>query len=637
MPRRLALCALAVVFGVWVCRAESATGPKRAVWVFFQPIGDRAAHPKRAISERAYERRARRGSVALNADDLPVYQPYLERLSRHVERIRTVSRWFNAASVEATPSQEAEIARWPEVRAVLPVSTGRRALEPEGVPVPRARIGRPDAALPEPAAYGESFWQDDRIGVPPLHGRGLSGAGVLVCVIDAGFARLDHAAFAHLNVVAAWDFVAGSPVLVPDSHGAQVLSVLAGEEIGALVGPAYGAEVALARTEIREQEVRVEEDYWIAAVEWADSLGADVITSSVGYNTFDDATTNHTLAELDGSSLLTRAADRAVERGIVVVIAGGNERGPFADLAWQGRITMPADGFHVLAVGATTPDDSLASFSSVGPTADGRIKPDVVAPGTGVVAVDGMTATGYTRVSGTSHACPLVAGAAALLLQAHPEWTPSEVAHALAWTAKDLGAVGPDNEFGWGLINVASAVDAVTSSGLVGLVTTTLTRPLMAPLIMPVARARVEIAGPASAVTASDVRGLFGYHPLPPGPYTITCRTPGYATATFQSNVPQQEPIRIELAAKEDAGERYRLTPNPATRGSGVTLAGAVHPELEIAFYDVAGNLVRKLAPGESHWDLTAESGHPVAAGVYICRAEVSRVEVWRGKLAVVR
>jgi len=611
-------------------------GDPVAVWVFFRDKGPQPRKPAHILSDRSYERRARRGQIAVNEDDLPVYEPYLRRLSENAVRTRVVSRWLNAASVEATREQIERIARWPEVARVQPVLIGTRRPEPTGEPIPQPRPARPGIVIPSPEAYGPSLRQNKRIGVPVAHERGLNGAGVLICVVDAGFQNLGHEALVHLRPVATKDFVTGQAALTPDAHGSEVLSVLVGWSSGSLIGPAYGAQVALARTEIREKEVRVEEDYWIAAVEWADSLGVDIVATSLGYNTFDDSTANHTIAELDGSSLITRAADHAVEHGIVVVVAAGNERGAGASPAWQGRITLPADGFHVLAVGATDLNDALASFSSVGPTADGRVKPDVVAPGTEIVAADPSTPNGYRSTQGTSYATPLVAGAAAILLQAHPDWTPAEVDRALHWTAHDLGSPGPDNLYGWGIIDVSLALDAVTRDGLFGTVIALHRDPDGAERAIPVASARVGISGPASGLAVSDRLGRFGYSPLPSGSYLVACTAPGYEPVTISASIPQGEPITLTLAERE-GGSRYLLTPNPARQGTGVTLGGGVHPALVISFYDVAGNLVRKLSPGEPFWDLTTQAGRPVAAGVYICRVQIDDLEVWHGKLAVLR
>ncbi len=223
--------------------------------------------------------------------------------------------------------------------------------------------------------------------------------------------------------------------------------MLGGYAPGTLIGPAYGADFLLAKTETDKFERPIEEDYWVAGIEWAESLGAEVVSSSLGYTDW------YTFADMNGlTAVTTRAANRAAELGVVVVNAAGNERGA----AWN-HIIAPADGFEVLAVGAVTSSGAIASFSSPGPTADGRIKPDVCALGVNnrlaANLADGTDT--YDRGSGTSFATPLIGGVAALLLEAHPGWTPREVRAALLASASRSGA--PNNDFGWGIANAAAA------------------------------------------------------------------------------------------------------------------------------------------------------------------------------------
>ena len=293
-----------------------------------------------------------------------------------------------------------------------------------------------------------------------------------VALLDNGFHYAGHAAFASIRVVAQRDFVNDDEVVADEAdqpvtgdersssqnlHGAEVLSLMAGYHPDHFVGVAPDAEYILAKTEIDDTEMPAEEDRWIAGLEWADSLGAQVVNSSLGYNRWDDGT-GYTPAELDGKTALTSVATTlAVRRGIVVVVSAGNE----ANRDWY-YITIPADADGAIAVGAVDVPGSgdgtpqIASFSSRGPTADGRIKPDVVAPGIGVAAAD-LRGGGYRLRGGTSFAAPLVSGVCALLLQIHPEWGPDQVLEALRSTALDLGAAGPDTVYGWGQINALAA------------------------------------------------------------------------------------------------------------------------------------------------------------------------------------
>ena len=412
----------------------------------------------------------------------PLDEEYVRRVQAVGVPVVARSRWFNAVAVQATAAQRQRLESLDCVREVRPVARLRSARPPAG-PAPSPR---PAAALTD---YGLSFDQLAAIGVTRLHQAGYRGEGVRIALIDAGYNWRDHRALAGARVIATRDFINGDeevgdevdePVtglealVGQNKHGTQILSVLAADLPGTLVGVAPEAEYILAKTEELLREDPVEEHRWIEALEWADSLGAHILNSSVGYNTFDGGV-GYEYGDLDGqTALTTRAAELAVAGGMVVVAAAGNE----GDKEWR-YLTVPADGAGVISVGAVSArprsaggyDVLIAPFSSRGPTADGRIKPDVVAPGVSVYAVSGEGApdsaaqphglNDYTWVRGTSFAAPLVSGVCALLLQIHPDWQPGAVAEALRSTASDLGPVGPDTLFGWGL------VDAVAASGLI--------------------------------------------------------------------------------------------------------------------------------------------------------------------------
>ena len=445
------------------------------LWVFFADKPD-----GRGASLAWPAPRHVRPGRALDADLDRRYTAAVESLGL---RLRARSRWFNAVSVDADHRQADRLRGLAFVREVRPVRTFLRPSPamPEYPPSgPRAR----PAAL-DSLDYGPSLEQLAAVNVPVLHARGLLGQGVRVALIDAGFNWDSHAAFADLRVVATRDFINGDdevrdepdqPVTGQEAahgqnvHGTRVLGVIAGRDPGRLIGVAPAADYLLAKTEDTspsertgtESELPVEEDRWVAAIEWADSLGARVVNASLGYTRFEDGT-GYDYEDLDGATALTtRAAELAVARGVVVVVAAGNE----ALSDWH-YISAPADGPGVIAVGSVHPwTGELAPTSSRGPTADGRIKPDVVAPGQGVLSVSGRGAgegaepfslREYTHVSGTSYAAPMAAGVCALLLQQHSGLTPRQVADALRLTATDLGPAGPDTLFGWGRLDAARA------------------------------------------------------------------------------------------------------------------------------------------------------------------------------------
>jgi len=386
--------------------------------------------------------------------DLAVCPAYLEKVSGQVSKVRTVSRWLNAVSAEATGYQVMALEQDAFIRSIDLVASFKRD-EPLPSPATTSSSARPSRQDTR-TDYGPSLAQLEQVGVPALHDLGYSGQGVIVGMLDTGF-RKSHQAFRNARLLAEWDFVNGDgdvqqdlsdPNDYSDSHGTGTWSVLGGFSPGQLFGPAYGADFLLAKTEDANDERPIEEDYWVAGIEWAESLGAEVISSSLGYTDW------YTFADMDGkTAVTTRAADRAVSLGVVVVNAAGNER----DEPW-GHIIAPADGFGVVAVGAVDARGQIASFSSPGPTFDGRTKPEVCALGVD----DWMAANGadgrdtFRWASGTSFATPLVAGAVALILEAHRDWTPRRLRKALLGTAER--SLHPDNNYGWGIIDAASAV-----------------------------------------------------------------------------------------------------------------------------------------------------------------------------------
>jgi subtilisin family serine protease len=288
---------------------------------------------------------------------------------------------------------------------------------------------------------------------------GLDGEGIVIAVFDTGFKNLRHEAFGHLDIQARWDFVNGDRAvgnnrdLGDGSHGARVLSVLGGYEEGELVGPAYAATFLLAKTEDTESETPVEEDNWAAAAEWAEARGADIISTSLGYLDFDAPFADYTFEDMDGETAVTTiAAQMAVDRGVVVVASAGNEGFD----PEHNTLGAPADGELVLTIGAVNSFDARVDFSSVGRTADGRIKPDVMAQGVLVKTVNPNTPDQYTLSDGTSFSCPLAAGVAALVLQAHPDWTVARLRRAMRSTAD--GAAHPDRLMGWGILDALEAV-----------------------------------------------------------------------------------------------------------------------------------------------------------------------------------
>jgi len=480
----LAILVLAVRAASPVARAEAPTrsaalsaalrespGGTLKVWVYFRDKGPDPRVDAASLSPRARARRALRGSTkGVTFEDVPLAASYVAEVAARATRVRQQVRWLNAMSVEADATQMASIEGLPFVARVDLVRGYRRRADDEGAGRAQAAVSsaRTSPAVPSVTHsagfdYGLSAGQLTQIGVPAAHDMGLHGEGVMVAVFDTGFDTLSHEAFAAMSIVDRHDFVNGDDDVAngrdrgEGSHGTETLSVLGGWAPGHLIGPAFNATFILAKTEDTSSETPVEEDNWAAAAEWAEARGADVISSSLGYLTFDRGFPSYTADDMNGQTAIsTRAADLAGERGVVVVNSAGNE-GPST---LHNTLGAPADGRLVLTAGAVTSTGARAAFSSVGPTADGRIKPDVAAQGVAVTAAAPGTASGYTSVNGTSFSCPLTAGVVALVLQARPAATVGEIEDVLRATASQ--AAQPDTLLGWGIVDATRAIQAIS-------------------------------------------------------------------------------------------------------------------------------------------------------------------------------
>lgn len=436
------------------------------VWIYFtdKAIPDAAAYADqlRACAARLDPHAAQRRARALGPDlcdhrDLPVCGAYAAELAAMGIDVVNTSRWLNAVSATATLAALRNAAELPFVRKVTPVAQGRslRARRAD------ADVGGNDKAMRDAFDYGPSRDQLEEIGVLEVHDLGLSGAGVRIAVLDTGYFR-DHPAFARIvaegRLLAQWDFINNDGETQDEpgdpegqhNHGTTVWSLIGGFTEGELVAPAYGADFLLAKTEDTSMEDPIEEDYWVAAAEWADAHGADVLSSSLAYIEW------YEYSDLDGDTATTTiAADIAAGRGILVCSAAGN----YGTMDWW-YIGTPADADSIVAVGGTEPDGSMWLDSSHGPTYDGRTKPEVCARGSLTYAATIPGGHGgpdeFRHFDGTSVATPMVAGCAALLLEAHPDWTAMEVREALMMTADN--AQSPDNHRGWGRIDVSEAL-----------------------------------------------------------------------------------------------------------------------------------------------------------------------------------
>lgn len=419
--------------------------------------------PSQFLSSRSILRRQKQAIPVLERD-LPVNPAYVTQIQQTGAKIGFTSRWLNAVLVEATDATIADVQKLPAVKGL---EFGRSlASARAGVPARSLSGGAVEQAGKsgdlQPLSYGTSQVQVTQLGVDSMHQQGYHGEGMLIGVLDAGFLNADRVGFLKPlfdegRVLATYDFVRNeTAVYEDDSHGLSCLSAIAATADGQLYGTAFKAQFVLLRTEDAGRESRLEEANWLFGAEYADSAGVDVISSSLGYTQFDDASTNYTYASLDGKTALsTRAAQIAAETGMVVVVAAGNE----GNDAWH-YLSAPADARSVLAIGAVNQTGQRAAFSSFGPSADGRIKPDLAARGQGTVvgSPGGQILTG----SGTSFATPLVAGLAAGFWQAHPRLTAAQVTMALRQSGSQFA--NPDEQLGYGIPNFGRA--SVLADGL---------------------------------------------------------------------------------------------------------------------------------------------------------------------------
>ncbi|MCP4580405.1 MAG: S8 family serine peptidase [candidate division Zixibacteria bacterium] len=440
-------------------------------WIFFTDKGfstlpeydDKLTEAQNRLTERARARRLKaRGFYNLvDYRDIPVFNEYIADIKSTGAKVRNVLRWFNAVTVEADIDQLNRIAKFSFIRIFKSISTADHSDRF----IRQKNSSGSYLILNTTLDYGLSLSQLEQQNNIVAHELDFAGQGILICLMDTGFLQ-DHVSFENLinqdRLIAQWDFVnndgdtdhdESQDVFYQAWHGTMAWSTIAGEVSGNLYGAAYGALYCLAKTESVEDELHSEEDNWAAGAEWADSLGADIISSSLGYRyAFDPPDTDYTYENMNGdATIVTQAADLAVYNGITVLTAMGNS-GSFG----AGSMIAPADGDSVISVGAVDSFGVITDFSSLGPTFDGRIKPEICARGQDVLCALTADMNDFTFSNGTSLSTPLSAGAAAVLLSIHSNWTPMMVREALMMTATRPDT--PSNAYGWGIIDVGKAL-----------------------------------------------------------------------------------------------------------------------------------------------------------------------------------
>lgn len=413
-------------------------------------------NPSAFLSERAISRRTKQG-ISITQEDLPVNSNYVQQVQNTGAIVDYSLKWFNGVVVTISNSNQLT-----SIQNLSFVSTTNKIYQ-SGVKGSKLTYEKCKAISPEKKVpstlelnYGNSSNQIKMMNGHILHNAGFLGEGIQIAVIDAGFWDVDsHQAFDSLRtrsrILGTKDFInPNSNIYQEDSHGMMVLSTMGGYIAGQLIGTAPRAKYWLIRTENASVEQIYEEYAWAAGAEFADSVGADIINTSLGYSTFDVESQNHPYSELDGSKTpITKAANIAATKGMVVVVSAGNE----GNDDWY-YISAPADSPNVLTVGAVDKYRNKATFSSFGPTADGRIKPDVCAMGQAAVVASTSGLTGTNN--GTSFSSPIMAGMIACLWQAKPTLTSTEIIQLVK--ASSSNASSPNNSIGYGIPDFSTTV-----------------------------------------------------------------------------------------------------------------------------------------------------------------------------------
>lgn len=402
------------------------------------------------LSEKAIVRRQTSHVSVPDYKDLPVSKSYLDKISLLGLTLHTTSKWMNTALFKSKSVVDTRlILALPFVTGVKIVkSPGRKKLYNNKLDFKIIQSDFPAYDRPISMVNGN-----------PLHDSGFNGKNILIAILDGGFMNADRISSlsdlrAAKGIRSTHNFVNNNDSVYNSStHGTAVLSVLAGNIPGVIAGTAPGAKYLLIKTEDVDSEFPCEEDFWAAGAEYADSVGADIISSSLGYSIFDDSTMNYKVSDLDGNTaFVTRVADIAASKGVLVVNSAGNERTSL----WK-YIIFPADGDSVIAAGAVDGNNKIADFSSAGPSSDRRVKPDNVTMGVNVSVQVSENLTG--RASGTSFSCPVLAGMAACLMQAVPGVINNDIIKTLHVGADRYNF--PDSLYGFGIPDMVKTLTAL--------------------------------------------------------------------------------------------------------------------------------------------------------------------------------
>ncbi|MGB1219242.1 MAG: S8 family serine peptidase [Flavobacteriales bacterium] len=450
------------LYFILVCGFANELNAQHYYWVYFSDKGEQTLDDVE-LSKRSLERRKQQ-HIALDFKDIPVEKSYSTYLKSHTQKPIKSSKWLNASLVYLDDNQLIKLEKEDFIERI------------EALPKSYSVLSEYDNIELKPfenkgLEYGFADPQISQLNAKVLHQHHYKGQGMLIAVLDAGFANVDQHegfkfAFEENRIEAGPDFVLGDGSTVSyqySSHGQHVLGLMAGYMPKYYIGTAPKANYLLMRTEDGASESLVEESYWLLAAEYADSVGADIINSSLGYTQFDDSLENHTYEQLDGNqTLITKAADWAASKGILVVNSAGNS----GNSPWY-YIGAPADGDSVLAVGSVDIDGNSSGFSSHGPRIDGEVKPNVSAMGQFIYVLSGSKSDASPS-QGTSFSSPVLSGAAACLWQYLKTKNPSINNMDILSLIEESAHLYPnyDADFGYGIPNFKQIVPDIENDVL---------------------------------------------------------------------------------------------------------------------------------------------------------------------------
>lgn len=405
-------------------------------------------NPKVFLSEKALERREKQ-KIAIEESDLPLSKSYTNTIEKLGFPIVAKSKWHNTVSISTKDSIDInKLGSLDFIEEIMWVGKSnpeeqKNVKSPFTIQYPKTKSS---------GYYGYGSDQIYTVNGQKLHEKGFRGDGMEIAIIDAGFTNLKEILYlSNVKIKGTKDFSSDAiDMFSSNEHGIGVLSAMATNQPNTLVGTAPKAEYWLFRSEVGKSEYPIEEDYWVTALEYADSLGINIVNTSLGYQEFDLPARSYTHEEMNGkTSFMSIAAGIAADKGMLLVVSAGNE----GNKTWK-KITVPADAENVLTVGSMNKDSIISTFSSVGPTADGRVKPDVIAMGENINLLDSKSE--IIVMNGTSFAAPIITGLAACLWQAYPKLTNKELINIICSSSNRFK--NPGFTFGYGVPDMELAI-----------------------------------------------------------------------------------------------------------------------------------------------------------------------------------